>query len=112
MADEQEIVLDRDARLDLLRFVCAFAWADLEIAERERSFVVDMAQKLGCDDEDLEEIESWLEVPPRPEDVDPTDIAPEHRQLALQLAIQMISADGRVEQEEVEILSLFEQLLR
>jgi hypothetical protein len=31
--------LSRDERLLLLRFVCAFAWTDLEVTPRERAFV-------------------------------------------------------------------------
>ncbi len=101
-----------DDRRKLLQFACAFAWADLEIADTERAFVKDLARKLGSDDEELSEVEDWLTMPPAAEDVDPTDIPHEHRQIFLNAALQMISADGRVDTEEVEILSLFEQLLR
>lgn len=104
--------LSSEERLSLLRFVCAFAWADLEIADNERSFVTDLARKLGADEDEIGQVESWLKIPPPAEDVDPTDIPSEHRQLFLNSAVQMISADGRVDSEEVEILSLFEQLLR
>ena len=30
--------LDREDRLQLMRFVCSFAWADLEVTAREREF--------------------------------------------------------------------------
>ena len=104
--------LNSEDRLSLLRFACAFAWADLEIAETERAFVTGLARKLGADDDEVAQVEQWLKVPPPAEDVDPTDIDPAHRQLFLNSAVQMISADGRVDTDEVEILSLFEQLLR
>ena len=104
--------LSSEERLSLLRFVCAFAWADLEIADNERNFVTDLARKLGSSDDEIDQVQGWLKMPPPAEDVDPTDIPAEHRQLFLNMAVQMISADGRVDTEEVEILSLFEQLLR
>lgn len=110
--DPQTPELSRDDRLSLLRFACAFAWADLEIADTERAFVTGLARKLGAEDDEISQVEQWLTVPPPAEDLDPTDIAPEHRQLFLTHAVQMISADGRVDSDEVEILSLFEQLLR
>lgn len=109
MTPEPEIT--PDDRLRLLRFACAFAWADLEIAERERTFVLDLAKKLGSSEDELDRVNAWLTVPPPGEDVDPTDIAPEHRQLFLNAALQMISADGHVDKDEIEVLSLFEQLM-
>lgn len=110
--DTETPELTSEDRLSLLRFACAFAWADLEIADTERSFVTNLARKLGADDEEVAQVEEWLKVPPPAEDVDPTDIDPAHRQVFLNACVQMISADGRVDSEEVEILSLFEQLLR
>ncbi len=110
--DSETPELTSEDRLSLLRFACAFAWADLEIADTERSFVTSLARKLGADDEEVALVEEWLKVPPPAEDVDPTDIDPSLRQVFLNACVQMISADGRVDSEEVEILSLFEQLLR
>jgi len=53
-----------------------------------------------------------LEVPPPPEEVDPTDIPREHRQLFLDTIRDVITADGEVARDEWENLALFEQLLR
>jgi len=39
--------LDNDDKLRLLRFVCAFAWADLEIAEKERNLVMEIAGSMN-----------------------------------------------------------------
>lgn len=107
-----EETLTTEDRLRLLRFVCAFAWADLEIADKERDFVKQLAKELGSGEDELDKVEAWLTVPPRAEDVDPMDIDPAHRQLVLNSAVQMISADGKVDPDEVEILSLLEELLR
>jgi uncharacterized tellurite resistance protein B-like protein len=104
--------LDSESRLRLVRFVCSFAWADLEVAEAERSLVLRMLDQLGLDDEEKEAAERWLKVPPYPEDVDPTDIPIEHRQLFLNTVLQLVGADGRVDPKEMETLSVFEKLLR
>lgn len=103
--------LDTDDRLRLVRFVCSFAWADLEVADTERDFVAKMVRQLDLDDDERAQVEEWMERPPAPEDVDPTDIPPEHRQIFLNAALQMMGADGRVDSREVETFSLFEKLL-
>lgn len=104
--------LDRDARLRLVRFVCSFAWADLDVADAERTFVTKLLRELDLDDEERGEAEKWLRVPPHPEEVDPMDIPVEHRQIFLNTALQLVGADGQVEEAEMEALSLFEKLLR
>lgn len=104
--------LSPEDRLRLVRFVCSFAWADLEIAESERTFVHKIVGQLGLDEEERAEVEYLLKVPPAPEDIDPTDIPREHRQLFLNTILQMMGADGVVDEREVENFTLFEQLLR
>lgn len=104
--------LDPDSRMRLVRFVCSFAWADLEVAEAERSVVMKMLDQLELDAEEKAAAEQWLRVPPHPEDVDPTDIPLEHRQLFLNIMLELVGADGRVDPKEMETLSLFEKLLR
>ncbi|MFT4622787.1 MAG: putative tellurite resistance protein B-like protein [Myxococcota bacterium] len=104
--------LDSDDRLRLMRFVCSFAWADLEVADSEKNFVRKMVEELALTADEREEVESYLRVPPAPEDIDPTDIPAEHRQVFLNTALKMVSADGVVDEREVENFALFEQLLR
>jgi uncharacterized membrane protein YebE (DUF533 family) len=104
--------LNREDRLQLMRFVCSFAWADLEIADAEREFIVNMVVRLGLDDEEQEQVAGWLEVPPRADDLDPADIPREHRQLFLDAAKAMILSDGNVEDVEAENLIILDQLLR
>ena len=43
--------LDRDERMRLMRFVCSFAWADLEVQSEEKSFVSKMIRRLDLDDD-------------------------------------------------------------
>jgi uncharacterized membrane protein YebE (DUF533 family) len=104
--------LNREDRLQLMRFVCSFAWADLEVTDREREFIVKMVIRLGLDDEEQDQVANWLEVPPRADDLDPADIPKEHRQLFLDAAKAMILSDGTVEDVEAENLIILDQLLR
>jgi len=104
--------LNKEDRLQLMRFVCSFAWADLEIADAEREFIVKMVVRLSLDDEEQEQVAKWLELPPRADDLDPADIPKEHRQLFLDAAKAMIMSDGNVEDVEAENLIILDQLLR
>jgi len=104
--------LESEDRLRLMRFVCSFAWADLEVQDAEQSFVRKMVEQLELDEEEREQVEAWLKRPPRAEDVDPTDIPPEHRQIFLNAALQLVGADGVIAEHEMETLALFEKLLR
>ncbi len=103
--------LEPEDRLRLLRFVCSFAWADLEIAPEERDFVARIVEQLNLDDAEKKLVGSWLQQPPAPEDVDPTDVPREHRELFITAAEKTILADHRVTEEEAESLTLFKRLL-
>lgn len=102
--------LPREERLHLMKFVCAFAWADLEIQDEERTLVSKMIESLELS-EDRAKIEGWLRHPPAPEEVDPTDVPREHRELLLDLVRQLVAADDRIDPKEAETLAIFEQLL-
>jgi len=102
--------LTREDRLRLMKFVCAFAWADLEIQSQERDFVGRMIGHLELED-DRKQVEGWLKHPPAPEEVDPTDIPAEHRELFLDAVRRLVAADDRIDPKEAETLALFEQLL-
>lgn len=104
--------LGKDDRLRLMRFICSFAWADLEVQDAEKSFVHRMLAQMQLDDEEQVRVQEWLKIPPMPEEVDPTDIPAEHRQMFLSTVLQLVGADGVVDSKEMETLSLFEKLLR
>ena len=103
--------LSQEDRLRLMKFVCSFAWADLEVQAQEKTFVRKMMRRLELDEADRKRVEEWLEVPPPAEEIDPLDVPHAHRQIFLDAARAMILADGRVDDEEVENLALLEQLL-
>jgi tellurite resistance protein len=103
--------LTSEERLLLLEFVCAFAWADLEIRDEERDFVHRLVRQLELPPEEAEKVDEWLRVPPKPEDVDPNKVPRRHRELFLAAAHLMISSDGEIAPEEREDYELLQQLL-
>lgn len=103
--------LSPNDRLTLMRFVCSFAWADLEIAPGERALVAQLMEQLDLGPEGKEQVADWLTYPPAPEDVDPTQIPKEHRALFLKAIQDMVAADGVVDDEERVNFELFRMLL-
>ncbi len=103
--------LTRKERLRLMKFICSFAWADLEVRPEERTFTARMVARLGLDAEESKQVEEWLRVPPSPESVDPTLVPMEHRKLFLESIEGVIASDGVVAPEERENLRLFRELL-
>lgn len=103
--------LSRGERLRLMRFICSFAWVDLEVHAKERSFVARMVKRLTLDEEEAEQVKGWLEVPPRPEEVDPQEVPERHRALFLDAIRETIEADGKVVPEEQEAFDILKELL-
>ncbi len=97
-------------RMRLLEFVCSFAWTDLRVSDAERALIRRIAKALALRPDEIGKVESWLRVPPRAEEVDPTEIPHDHRQLFLDAARAVIEVDG-VNRAELDALSLFEDLL-
>lgn len=104
--------LESEDRLRLMRFVCSFAWADLNVADSEKAMVEKLADELKLTSEENSQVASWLAHPPPIDDVDPTDIPRQHREIFLTVILRVIGADGVFDPNEMESLSLFEQLLR
>jgi uncharacterized tellurite resistance protein B-like protein len=104
--------LSREDRMKLMKFICSFAWADLEVRTEERQYVARMIVRLHLDEDEAAQVQRWLDIPPRPEEVDPNAIPHAHRKLFLEAAREMIGADGEISEEEEETLELLEQLVR
>jgi uncharacterized tellurite resistance protein B-like protein len=102
--------LDRPQRLQLMKFVCSFAWADLEVRAEERAFVARMVERLGFDAADLALVRGWLEHPPPADALDPMSIPVAHRKLFLEAIEGVITADGEVSAEESESLAVLRDL--
>lgn len=99
-------------RMLLLKFVCSFAWADLQIQAEERSAIASLVERLELGEEERLVVEGWLEVPPDPESVDPQLVPHEHRSAFVKAIETVITADGVVAPNEREQLLLLGQLLR
>lgn len=99
-------------RLLLMKFVCSFAWTDLEIADEERDLLMRFAAHEDFGDEERRQIVEWIKLPPPPEEVDPTDVPREHRRAFLEAARAIVEADGKIGARERELLDAFEELLR
>jgi len=101
-------LMDREDRLRLMKFICSFAWADLQIQAEERTFIEKTIRKLELDSEERSQVDEWLELPP---EVDPAEIPAAHRQLFIDFARATIAADGHIDQDERFNLEIFEMLL-
>ena len=103
--------LDGRQRLQLIKFVCSFAWADLEVRPEERSFVARLAARLELDAREQNQVRRWLERPPAPDSVDPMSIPPTHRKSCLEAIEGIVAADGEISAEERESLAVLRDLL-
>ncbi len=103
--------LSSTERLQLMKFVCSFAWADLEIRPEERAFIGRLVGGLDLDPDEEVQVQQWLEVPPALDGLDPTTIPAAHRRLFIAAIEGVIESDGRLALEESESLEVFRQLL-
>jgi uncharacterized tellurite resistance protein B-like protein len=92
--------LSRDDRMLLLRFVCAFAWTDLTIAEGERKFVARLMDRMQLSAEDRAEVAGYLHVAPAPESTNPKLVPAAHRRIFIDSVRALIYSDGDVDPEE------------
>jgi tellurite resistance protein len=104
--------LTRDERLLLMRFVCSFAWADLEVKPEERELVARLIHRLQLDDEEKRQVLEWLESPPPPGSVDPKLVPRAHRMKFLRAVESTVAVDGEVSAEERDSLLVFAKLIR
>jgi len=104
--------LSKDDRLLLMKFVCSFAWADEEVQPEERALIAQLVSRFGLEADEVAQVEKWLESPPDDSDLDPADVPPEHRALFVDVAREIISADGILEPHELESLAIFKLLAR
>jgi len=104
--------LNGDERLLLLRFVCSFAWVDLEVRPSERAFVARLARRLELDEAQHRQVEGWLARPPSPESVDPGLVPGMHRVRFIRAIESVIAIDGEISPLEREQLLRLAQRLR
>lgn len=103
--------IDKTSRLRLLRVVAAAAWVDGEVDERERAFVEKLLEKLPIGDDERKVVRGYLDTPPHPAEIDPGKIPREHREHLMSLVSELMHADGKVGEEELEAFRELETLL-
>ena len=103
--------LPTEEKLSVMRFICAFAWADLEIQIAERKLIQQIMSALDLDEEHHPTVMHWLDRPPRAEDVDPFTIPDSLKDIILDAATGVILADGELQDSEVDLLELFQNIL-
>lgn len=101
--------LSSEERLTLLKFLCAFAWTDLDVQEAEKRFIRRVTEKLSLDAGDRQQVEAWLHVAPSPNSVTPDQVPTQHRRAFLEAVRALIYVDGEVDAEERDA---FEKLQR
>jgi uncharacterized tellurite resistance protein B-like protein len=92
--------LSASDRMLLLEFLCAFAWADLEVSDKERRFVNGVVSRMSLSPEEAKQVERWLDIAPSPGSVDPKRVPREHRKLFVDSVRAIIYADGKVDPDE------------
>jgi uncharacterized tellurite resistance protein B-like protein len=103
--------LSERERLQLLEFICAFAWADLEVQPEEWQRVRKVIERLHIPKKEREHVLEWLVVPPDPEEIDPQSIPEEHRDIFLRAVEEIIGADHEVKRGEASQLDVFRKIL-
>lgn len=103
--------LSPSERMNLMKFVCSFAWTDLNISQAERDLVMRISGSLQLTDAETAQVKGWLDVPPPIDEVDPTSVPPAHRQLFLTTLEMVVKADGKIAGAEAESLALFRDLI-
>jgi uncharacterized tellurite resistance protein B-like protein len=104
--------LTREERMLLMRFVCSFVWADLEVKPEERELVAQLIHRMQLDDEEEQQVLRWLDSPPSPGSVDPKMVPRAHRMKFLRAVESIVTVDGEVSPEERDRLLLFAKLIR
>lgn len=104
--------LDVQERMQLMRFVCTFAWVDLKVTPEEREMVARLIARLDLDADEMAQVADWLKSPPSPDSVDPQDVPHEHRVRFLRAVESMVAVDGEVTDEERATVIVFAQLIR
>ncbi len=102
--------LSKQDRMRLMQHLCYVAWADGEVQDDERLAIMRLVNEFELDTDEANQVEAWLAKTPEAAP-DPAEIAPEHRQMFVDAARELIMADGRIAPEEREKLNVFKLLV-
>lgn len=105
-------ILPRETRLQLVHFLCVFAWIDLRVGRRERRYILDLCRLLELDAEERIRVEGWLERPPEEDALsDPQSVPSSYRELFLDEVSRLIASDETLDVEEVDAMRTLRALL-
>ena len=100
-----------EEKMQIMRFICTFAWADLKVVPSEKLMIERFCNTLQLDENQRKEVNSWTKRPIHPEDIDPFSI-PDHLKKYILSAAKAISiVDGDFDEKEAELLELLQNLL-
>ena len=99
--------LSEAERVELMRFLCSFAWADGEVQAPERELLERVLGGLKLGAQARAEVTAWLFSPPDMTGFDFAAIPAEKRQLFLDQAFAIASAHGGLAAEELRHLEMF-----
>jgi uncharacterized tellurite resistance protein B-like protein len=96
-------------RKKLLQMACVAAWTDLEVRPEEREVILDLAKQMGMQGKDLADVKKWLtQMPP---DFDPFEIPREHKKAFFDAFLEVVTADGRIDESESETIRVLRELV-
>jgi tellurite resistance protein len=99
--------LSENERVDLVRFLCSFAWADGEVQAEERAVLGRVIDGLSLDPGRHAEVTAWLSEAPDMDGFDFGAIAEDKRAVFLDLAFEVAAAHGGLGGEELGKLKMF-----
>lgn len=99
--------LSAGERVELMRFLCSFAWADDEVQDEERVILIKVLDNIGLEPGDRATVLTWLERRPDMTGFDFAAIPRDKRELFLDLAFSVASAHGGLAKEELSHLQMF-----
>ena len=99
--------LTSEERVELMRFLCSFAWADDEVQDEERVVLMKVLDNIGLGEDDRTKVLAWLEERPDMTGFDFGSIPQDKRDIFLDLAFSVASAHGGLAKEELAHLQMF-----
>jgi len=94
-------------RIELMRFMCSFAWADGEVQAGERVVLERVLNSLNLNPDDRAKAETWLSEAPDMTAFDFAAIPAKTRGVFVDHAFEVASADGGLAVEEMRHLKMF-----
>jgi uncharacterized membrane protein YebE (DUF533 family) len=94
-------------QIELMRFLCSFAWADGEVHDTERTVLEQVLGGLTLSPEARADAQAWLSEPPDMEGFDFGAISPEKRSAFIDQAFAVAAAHDGLGAQEIRHLKMF-----